>query len=583
MQAALASMSAGLGAEFGSLNDVVAENEKLRAELAYKKEPSASILNIRSSHEACRAQAEKAELEVEALRSSLQLLADSLAQKNATIALLREQLREQEEDRKALHNQLQDLRGNIRVLVRIRPVLADEMARAAQRSCLFPSPDDFRRLEADKSACNGSAALQGLAVDALLANANAASVTRASKASAASSSSSSDMTSFYYDRVFGAETSQETLFREISGLVQSVLDGYRVCMLAYGQTGSGKTFSMEGEFDSRDLAAPTSPRRDRSSAYMCTGPESLLRDAGIVPRAFAQLFSSLATLNRDGAREIGGGEWQYEVTLQMVEIYNETIRDLLTPLAESPTNDIVPPDDIIWPEASAHQAGCDVRADSRNGSVLHGAVTMRITSAGQALRVLRAARRHRATTWTRMNASSSRSHLVSDVKVFCRHTDGSRTPVNGSVMFVDLAGSERLSRSGAEGIHMRETGFINKSLSTLGDVLTALATRRQGQHIPFRNSKLTFLLQPCLSVGAGAKVCMLVNASPLEEDFPETLCSLRFASKVSTVVIGPATTSPPAPAVRSNPRASPYRQSRPSSAPRGGGRNRSSSAPHSHA
>ena len=145
----------------------------------------------------------------------------------------------------------------------------------------------------------------------------------------------------------------------------------------------------------------------------------------------------------------------------------------------------------------------------------------------------------RRTASTKMNVESSRSHLVFSLVI--ETTDLQTQQVTrGKISFVDLAGSERVKKSGASGDTMKEAQAINKSLSALGDVIAALHGNQK--HIPFRNSKLTYLLQDSLS--RAARVLMVVNISPLEADASETICSLAFAARCRDVALGPASAKP---------------------------------------
>ena len=150
------------------------------------------------------------------------------------------------------------------------------------------------------------------------------------------------------------------------------------------------------------------------------------------------------------------------------------------------------------------------------------------------------AAKQRAVGCTDMNSQSSRSHSI-----FALYLQGTNAKLNtelhGALHLVDLAGSERLSRSGAEGAALKETQAINKSLSSLADVFSAKAAGNS--HVPFRNSKLTHLMEPCLS-GQG-KTLMLVNVAPEADNSHETLCSLRFAKQVNQCDTGGAQKSAP--------------------------------------
>ena len=160
-------------------------------------------------------------------------------------------------------------------------------------------------------------------------------------------------------------------------------------------------------------------------------------------------------------------------------------------------------------------------------------ITIDPNDAVQLDEIMQLAARHRSVGHTAMNAQSSRSHSIFTLHLKAKNgNDG--IVLKGGLNLVDLAGSERLDRSGATGSRMKETLAINKSLSSLTDVFVAIANKQA--HIPFRNSKLTHLLQPCLS-GDG-KALMMVNLSPTYESYYESLCSLRFASQVNQCELG---------------------------------------------
>uniref|UniRef100_A0A8C7BYT2 Kinesin-like protein n=1 Tax=Neovison vison TaxID=452646 RepID=A0A8C7BYT2_NEOVI len=248
---------------------------------------------------------------------------------------------------------------------------------------------------------------------------------------------------FRLDWVFSPEASQEEVFRELEPAVLSCLRGYSVCIFTYGQTGTGKTYSMEGP------------------------PE----DPGIAPRALQSLFQEMGT----------GG--QHRVTLSMVEIYNEAVRDLLAP---------GPPERLAVRQGPAGQGGIQVAGltywDVPNLETLH--------------QMLSLGRSNRATAATSKNRHSSRSHAL--VTLTLRAASPPRGPgTAGTLHLVDLAGSERAWKAGAAGPsrgdrdgaqRLREARTINRSLLALGGVMAALRARRP--HVPFRDSQLTRLLQP---------------------------------------------------------------------------------------
>lgn len=289
---------------------------------------------------------------------------------------------------------------------------------------------------------------------------------------------------FTFDRVFGPSIGQEAVFTEVSEFVQSALDGYNVCLFSYGQTGSGKTHTMQG--------SGTGQMR------------------GIIPRAIAQVGCYKNELERDG--------WQYNMQVSFIEIYNETIRDLLR---EEQVNDL------------KHEI--KIGSDGRRYISDINMIPLEPTDTDAVEAVMRQAARFRSVGTTAMNAQSSRSHSVFTLHLTALHPKN-RQAIRGTLNLCDLAGSERLDRSKATGDRAKEAMAINKSLSALTDVFAAIGKKQT--HVPFRNSKLTHLLQPSLS-GDG-KTLMVVNLSPTEKSTQESLCSLRFAAQVNKCELGKA-------------------------------------------
>ncbi|XP_026234913.1 kinesin-like protein KIFC3 isoform X3 [Anabas testudineus] len=279
---------------------------------------------------------------------------------------------------------------------------------------------------------------------------------------------------FELDKVFPPQATQEEVFQEVQALITSCIDGFNVCIFAYGQTGSGKTYTMEGVAD----------------------------DPGINQRALRLLFSEVTEKAPD---------WDYKISVSMVEIYNETLRDLL---GENPTDKL------------------DIKMNPDGSGQLYvpGLTNFTVQSPEDINRVFELGHMNRATACTNLNEHSSRSHalLIITVSGFNSAT-GNRT--QGKLNLVDLAGSERIGKSGAEGSRLREAQCINKSLSALGDVINAL--RSKHSHVPFRNSRLTYLLQDSLS--GDSKTLMMVQVSPLPANMSESVCSLKFAQRVRSV------------------------------------------------
>uniref|UniRef100_A0ABM5EUB0 Kinesin-like protein n=2 Tax=Pogona vitticeps TaxID=103695 RepID=A0ABM5EUB0_9SAUR len=284
--------------------------------------------------------------------------------------------------------------------------------------------------------------------------------------------------SFELDKVFPPEATQEDVFQEVQALVTSCIDGYNVCIFAYGQTGAGKTYTMEGT----------------------------LENPGINQRALRLLFSEV---------QAKASDWDYKITVSVAEIYNEALRDLLGKGPQEKLEIKLCPDgsgQLYVPGLTEFPVHCveDINKVFEFGHV------------------------NRATECTYLNEHSSRSHALLIITVRgVDYSTGIRT--TGKLNLVDLAGSERVGRSGAEGSRLREAQYINRSLSALGDVIYALRSR-QG-HVPFRNSKLTYLLQDSLS--GDSKALMMVQVSPAEKNTSETLCSLKFAERVRSVELGP--------------------------------------------
>ncbi|CUA78121.1 Kinesin-like protein KIFC1 [Rhizoctonia solani] len=396
--------------------------------------------------------------EAEGLAAEKMSLKDELESLRKLVTQRDEELRDAEMIRRKLHNQVQELKGNIRVFCRVRPSLAHERE----------SPDGLAQLSfPDKEK-------QEIIVT--------------SQSESATGATREIVMPFTFDRVFAPGSTQHDVFEEISLLAQSCVDGYNVCIFAYGQTGSGKSFTMEG------------------------GEKEETR--GMIPRAVQQMFRV--------TEDLGPRGWEYKMEGQFLEIYNETINDLLgTGEIDKKKHEI------------KHEKGKTTVTD---------VVVVPLTSPVQVQALLQRAHKRRTVAATLMNERSSRSHSVFTLRVTGHNTHTGES-CSGALNLVDLAGSERLSSSGAANHkdRLKETQAINKSLSALGDVIAALGNNGGGGekgHIPYRNSKLTYLLQNSLS--GNSKTLMMMNMSPLAAHLNESLCSLRFATKVNNTTLGVA-------------------------------------------
>ncbi|CAG9467068.1 unnamed protein product [Pedinophyceae sp. YPF-701] len=362
------------------------------------------------------------------------------------VARLQGRVQEGEAVRRRLHNTIQELKGNIRVYCRARPAADGMEVDGARPTLAFPANTERAEAGIDISMPTTDAKYRG------------------------------QTHKFDFDKVFGPGSSQGEVYDEIGQLVQSSLDGYKVCVFAYGQTGSGKTHTMLGTEE----------------------------DPGMVPRAMRQVFAQSQVLAEQG--------WSYDVSAMMLEVYNEQYRDLLARKGA----------EVKLGDAKV------VHDDTTGLTTVTNMTQVSVRSPEQAEDLVGRAMRARAVASTNMNDQSSRSHCVFMVKLVGKNPSLGQE-VHGCLNLVDLAGSERLARSGATGSTLTETQNINKSLSALGDVITALAEKRA--HVPYRNSKLTHLLMPAL--GGDSKTLMFLNVSSEAESAPETLSSLRFGEKVN--------------------------------------------------
>ncbi|XP_078731261.1 kinesin-like protein KIFC3 [Lampetra fluviatilis] len=366
---------------------------------------------------------------IQSLASAVRRMAGLAAASAGSLEEARSLYRREALQRRLLHDQLTELRGNIRVFCRGRPGAPEGGVPGLEFS---PSAGEVLVIQSEGKT-----------------------------------------TSFAFDQVFPPNATQEQVFADTLPLITSCVDGYNVCILAYGQTGSGKTHTMMGTSN-----AP-----------------------GVNVRSVKELLKICKERHNV----------KYTLKISMLEIYNETVRDLLGKPGSGPL---------------------EVRGQARSVTV-PGLTTSTVTSEDDIVRAMETAHKNRTVASTKMNIHSSRSHMLMTLSL-----EGvdvvSGSASHGSLILGDLAGSERISRTEATGQRLVEAAAINKSLTSLGQVFLAL--RNGSLHVPYRNSKLTHLLQPAL--GGNAKACVFVTVSADDANRGETLSTLQFGSSIRQVALG---------------------------------------------
>uniref|UniRef100_A0A3B4F9I6 Kinesin-like protein KIF21A n=1 Tax=Pundamilia nyererei TaxID=303518 RepID=A0A3B4F9I6_9CICH len=320
---------------------------------------------------------------------------------------------------------------------------------------------------------------------------------------------------FTYDYVFDMDTQQETIYTHCTErLIEGCLEGYNATIFAYGQTGSGKTYTMGTGFD------------------VNIGEDEL----GIIPRAVNHLFRGIEE-RRQAATEQGRPVPEFKINAQFLELYNEEVLDLF-----DTTRDL---------EARKQKSNIKIHEDANGGIYTVGVTTRTVTSA--MIQCLKLGALSRTTASTQMNVQSSRSHAIftihlCQVRVCSPDNNDNATDnrlandseidefetLTAKFHFVDLAGSERLKRTGATGDRAKEGISINCGLLALGNVISALGDRsKRSTHVPYRDSKLTRLLQD--SLGGNSQTVMIACISPSDRDFMETLNTLKYANRARNI------------------------------------------------
>ncbi|XP_021419076.2 kinesin-like protein KIF21A isoform X7 [Oncorhynchus mykiss] len=325
---------------------------------------------------------------------------------------------------------------------------------------------------------------------------------------------------FTYDYVFDMDSQQESIYTHCTEkLIEGCFEGYNATIFAYGQTGSGKTYTMGTGFD----------------VNICE------EELGIIPRAVGHLFRGIEE-RRQAATEQGKPVPEFKINAQFLELYNEEVLDLF----ES-TRDM---------DGKRQKSTIKIHEDANGGIYTVGVTTRTVASEAEMMQCLKLGALSRTTASTQMNVQSSRSHAIftihlCQVRVCAPDDSGSSETdnrlANGSseinsefetltakFHFVDLAGSERLKRTGATGDRAKEGISINCGLLALGNVISALGDRsKRSTHVPYRDSKLTRLLQD--SLGGNSQTVMIACISPSDRDFMETLSCLNYANRARNI------------------------------------------------
>ncbi|THW29837.1 kinesin-domain-containing protein [Aureobasidium pullulans] len=289
---------------------------------------------------------------------------------------------------------------------------------------------------------------------------------------------------YQFDKVFSPAADQAMLFDDVvEPILDEVLGGFNCTIFAYGQTGTGKTYTMSGDI---------------------TDMQPLPDSAGIIPRVLYSLFNKL------------GEDNESSVKCSFIELYNEELRDLLSTEDHAKLK--------IYDDNSKK---------GQTTTLVQGMEESHIKTASKGLELLRSGSHKRQVAATKCNDLSSRSHTVFTITVYMKRTTetGEDFVSAGKLNLVDLAGSENIQRSGAENKRAAEAGLINKSLLTLGRVINALVEK--SSHIPYRESKLTRLLQD--SLGGRTKTCIIATLSPAKSNLEETISTLDYAFRAKNI------------------------------------------------
>uniref|UniRef100_A0A672QB99 Kinesin family member 21A n=1 Tax=Sinocyclocheilus grahami TaxID=75366 RepID=A0A672QB99_SINGR len=319
---------------------------------------------------------------------------------------------------------------------------------------------------------------------------------------------------FTYDYVFDMDSTQDTIYANCTEkLIEGCFEGYNATIFAYGQTGSGKTYTMGTGFD---MAIPD-------------------EELGIIPRAVSHLYKGIEQRRQEAADQ-GRPVPEFKISAQFLELYNEEVLDLF-----DTTRDM---------EMRKQKSHIKIHEDASGSIYTVGVTTRTVSSELEMMQCLQLGALSRTTASTQMNVQSSRSHAIFTIHIcqvrVCQDGETDNRLANSSseveefetltakFHFVDLAGSERLKRTGATGDRAKEGISINCGLLALGNVISALGDRsKRSTHVPYRDSKLTRLLQD--SLGGNSRTVMIACTSPSDQDFMETLNTLKYANRARNI------------------------------------------------
>ncbi|KAI5404491.1 Kinesin-like protein KIN-4C, variant 2 [Lathyrus oleraceus] len=302
--------------------------------------------------------------------------------------------------------------------------------------------------------------------------------------------------SFTYDYLYGSTGQSSSAIYDdcVAPLVDALFNAYNATVLAYGQTGSGKTYTMGTDYNG-----------DRSSG-------------GIIPKVMETIFKRVETMKNST---------EFCIRVSFIEIFKEEVYDLLDPNVSK--GEVTSATKITLP----NRVPIQIRETLHGGITLAGVAEPEVKTKEEMASYLSSGSLSRATGSTNMNSQSSRSHAIFTITMEQKKGDDI---LCAKFHLVDLAGSERAKRTGADGMRLKEGIHINKGLLALGNVISALGDekkRKEGGHVPYRDSKLTRLLQD--SLGGNSKTVMIACVSPADSNAEETLNTLKYSNRARNI------------------------------------------------